>query len=197
MVCCALIYAACESSTDATTPPGGDAGAAGEAAAAGGSDNPASAGSHSGGAMASAGQTNEAGGADSSAGLGGASENQAGAAGSDTGTSSGLGTSAIAECKTGGGEAYCKDATKPHYWECPEETKDTPPADGCSKADTDIAARWCCPQPFCSSYGGGDQLCGGLYESQPHGYICTPGAPGSSKCQQPNPIATPQLYCCE
>jgi hypothetical protein len=170
-----------------STAGGSSGGGAGGDAGSGGSD----AGTGGGGGTTSGGSAGSAGaGSGGTAGQGsGGTTGQAGSSGS--GGAGGLAKSAVDDCRHADMTTACTGTPKPYYWECDKNPSATPPAAGCEQTSP---SRWCCPDPFCTRYIGGDSLCAGVYPSTPTGYICAKSTPGTEACKSLPSL--PNLFCC-
>lgn len=139
------------------------------------------------------------GGTSSEGGAGG----KGGAAGEGGNTSPGaLPVSDSADCLHADGDvgmSACKGSGLSMHWECPKSPSDQPPAAGCAHPPNSdpTSTGWCCSDPFCSPFSGDSGLCGLSYPDKPKAYICARDTPGTKACAQPNPIASPQLFCCK
>jgi hypothetical protein len=169
-------------------PASGDDGAAGDNSGGGGT---------SGGTTGGTGGTGDTGGTAGTDTGGTAGTDTGGTGGNgDTGGTGGTGTltvAAVDDCLGGGTDVnYCSGTPKPYYWECNTNPDDTPPATGCEHP-ADIPspdARWCCPEPFCSTYHGFD--CSMVDSTLTHTYICSTDTPGIDSC---TPFVS-NIQCC-
>jgi hypothetical protein len=182
---------ACGNDGDSESNSGGSAGSGTGGTSGGGTGGDAGTGGGTGGSGGDGGTSG--GGSSWSAGT-----SSGGTAGQGSGGTGGLGgggglaTSAVDDCRhSDTTTTSCTGTAKPYYWECDKNPSATPPAAGCEQTSP---SRWCCPDPFCTRYIGGDSLCAGIYPSTPDGYLCAKNTPGTQSCKSLPTIA--YLHCC-